>query len=272
MDRRIGYRPLLRGPDRHHTADLGARVPVPRRWPLANLRDCSAPDAADRETVPTLLLPPQSGTHSCIVDHSPGRSQVEALRNGGLTRVHCLEWTPANDGTDSASIDEHLAVVAETVEHLGGRVNIVGDSQGGWLGTIYAALHPDAVHTLTVAGSPIDFHAEQPALATLAHAPASAATSVVDLFYGTARAAGVQSTDPVGEIERAMALLGALDNPDEVIRMETERRWFAWRQEVPATFREWIMRHLFVGNQLIAGTLVAEGRTVISRPSTARCG
>ncbi|MFD6860361.1 alpha/beta fold hydrolase [Rhodococcus sp. NPDC060090] len=236
--------------------------PVPRRWPLANLRDCSAPDAVDRETVPTLLLPPQAGTHSCIVDHSRGRSQIEALRAGGLSRLYCLEWTPANADTDSASIDEHLAVIAAAVDHLGGRVNIIGDSQGGWLGTIYAALHPEAVHTLTVAGAPIDFHAEQPALAALAHAPTSAATSVVDLLYGTARAAGVLSTDPVGEIERAMALLGALDDPDEVSRMEAERRWFTWRQEIPATFREWIMRRLFVRNELVAGTLEADGRVV----------
>lgn len=236
--------------------------PVIRRWPLAHLRDCSAPDATGRETVPTLLLPPQAGTHSCIVDHSPGRSQVEALRAGGLTRLHCLEWTPATPATDSASIDEHLAVIADAVDHLGGRVNIVGDSQGGWIGTIYAALHPDAVHTLTVAGTPIDFHAEQPALAALAHAPTAAATSVVDLFYGTARAAGMHSTDPIGEIERAMALLGALNDPDEVARMEAERRWFTWRQEIPAVFREWIIRHLFIRNELVAGTLEAEGTVV----------
>ncbi len=129
VDRRIGYRPLLRGPDRHHTADLGARVAGPP--PMAT-REPSRLQRTRRRRPGNrahLLLPPQSGTHSCIVDHSPGRSQVEALRNGGLTRVHCLEWTPANDGTDSASIDEHLAVVAETVEHLGGRVNIVGDSK-----------------------------------------------------------------------------------------------------------------------------------------------
>lgn len=236
--------------------------PVPYRWPLANLRDCSAPDAADRESVPSLLLPPQAGTHSCIVDHSPGRSQVDALRAGGLTRLHCLEWTPARATTDSASIDEHLAVIADAVAHLGGRVNIVGDSQGGWLGTIYTALHPETVHTLTVAGTPIDFHAEQPALAALAHAPTGAATSVVDLFYDTARASGLPSTDPIGEIERAMALLGALDDPDEVSRMEAERRWFTWRQEIPAAFREWIIRHLFVRNELVAGTLEAEGAVV----------
>lgn len=236
--------------------------PVVQQGPLARLRDCSNPSATGRETVPTLLLPPQAGTHSCIVDHSPGRSQVEALRAGGLTRLHCLEWAPGSPETDGCSIDEHLAVVHDAVAHLGGRVNLIGDSQGGWLGTIYAALHPEAVHTLTVAGAPIDFHVEQPALATLAQAHTGAAASLVDMLYDAARAAGLQATDPIGEIERAMTLLAKIHDPDEVTRIEAERRWFAWKQEIPAAFLDWIMRKLFVGNELVGGTLVAEGRTV----------
>ncbi|MEE2035375.1 alpha/beta fold hydrolase [Rhodococcus chondri] len=232
--------------------------PVVAQWPLAKLRDCGDPSATDRETVPTLLLPPQAGTHSCIVDHSPGRSQVEALRAGGLTRLHCLEWAPGSPETDGCSIDEHLAVVHDAVAHLGGRVNLIGDSQGGWLGTIYAALHPEAVHTLTVAGAPIDFHIEQPALATLAQTHTGAAASLVDLWYDAARAAGLQTTDPIGEIERAMTLLAKIHDPDEVTRIEAERRWFAWKQEIPAAFLDWIMRKLFVGNELVEGTLVVQ--------------
>lgn len=237
--------------------------PVVLHHPLARMRDCSRPDADGREDVPTLLLPPQTGTASCIVDYTPGRSQVEALRAGGLTRLHCIEWTPGTSATDAASIDEHLAVIASAVEHLGGRVDLVGDSQGGWLGTIYAALHPERVRSLTVAGAPIDFHLDQPALAAMAaHAPASATASALDLWYGAARLTGLQTTDPVGEIERAMTLLANLDDPEEVARWEAERSWFAWKQDIPAAFREWIMRRLFAGNELVAGTLVAQGRTV----------
>ncbi|SUE14353.1 acyl-CoA synthetase [Rhodococcus gordoniae] len=235
--------------------------PVVRRWPLGGLRDCGTPDAV-RDEIPTLLLPPQAGTHSCIVDHSADRSQVEALRAGGLTRLHCLDWAPATTATDDCSIDEHLAVVADAVAHLGGRVNLIGDSQGGWLGTVYAALHPGTVHSLTVAGAPIDFHVDQPALSVLAHAPRTAAASTIDFWYGAARAVGMPTTDPIGEIERAMTLLGLLDDPDEVARWEAERHWFAWKQEIPSAFRAWIMRHLFVGNELVVGTLRAEGRVV----------
>lgn len=237
--------------------------PVVTHHPLARLRDCSDHEAPEREDIPTLLLPPQTGTASCIVDYTPGRSQVEALRTGGLTRLYCIDWSPATSATDRCSIDEHLAVVADAVEYLGGRVHIIGDSQGGWLGTIFAALHPDRVRSLTVAGAPIDFHLDQPALTTLAaHAPSSAAASALDLWYGAARVSGLQTTDPIGEVERTMTLLANLDDPDEVARWEAERSWFVWKQDIPSAFREWIMRRLFIGNELVAGTLVAQGRTV----------
>jgi poly(3-hydroxybutyrate) depolymerase len=32
----------------------------------------------------------------------------------------------------------------------------------GWLATIYAALYPQRINTLTLAGAPIDFHAGEP--------------------------------------------------------------------------------------------------------------
>ena len=63
--------------------------PVVRRWSLGGLRDCSTSDPA-RDEIPTLLLPPQAGTHSCIVDHSADRSQVEAAH----TRQRRLQLRP----------------------------------------------------------------------------------------------------------------------------------------------------------------------------------
>ena len=49
-------------------------------------------------------------------------------------------------------------MLADAVQTIGGRVNLVGDCQGGWLAVIYAALHPDQVNTITIGGAPIDTH------------------------------------------------------------------------------------------------------------------
>ncbi|NGP28711.1 alpha/beta fold hydrolase, partial [Rhodococcus aetherivorans] len=205
--------------------------------------------------VPTLLLPPQSGSHSCIVDLSPDRSQVSALRSGGLSRLYCLDWAPAGPVTDGASLDDHLAVLAEAVELLGGRVNLVGGSQGGWLAAMHAALHPRTVHSLTVAGAPIDFHADRPGAGALEHVPRSVSASVLNLWYDASRLFGVLPTDPVSEVQRSLELLGLLNDPDTLGQAIDERRWFLWRQEIPAAFRTWILEHLFVGNDLVAGAV-----------------
>src|SRR3954462_4437553 len=60
------------------------RHKIVRRTPLTRLRDFSAPDAAD--VVPTLVLPPQAGHDSCIVDFSPDQSQMRTIAAVGLDR------------------------------------------------------------------------------------------------------------------------------------------------------------------------------------------
>src|ERR671933_3057703 len=130
---------------------------IVRRTPLTRLRDFSA--AAPADVVPTLVLPPQAGHDSCIVDFSPEQSQMRTIRAVGLDRLFSLDWIGATQSTKDATISDYIGEVAAAVEHIGAPVNLVGDCQGGWLAAIYAALHPEHVHTLTVAGAPIDFHA-----------------------------------------------------------------------------------------------------------------
>src|SRR5579859_398721 len=130
--------------------------------PVARLRDFSTnPEAA---VVPTLVLPPQAGHDSCIVDYSPAQSQMGAILDAGLTRAFTLDWIGATPQTKDAGIDAYLEVIARAVDHLGGRANLVGDCQGGWLATIYAALHPEQINTLTIAGAPIDFQCGEPVI------------------------------------------------------------------------------------------------------------
>ncbi|MGN6167209.1 MAG: alpha/beta fold hydrolase, partial [Solirubrobacteraceae bacterium] len=130
--------------------------------PIARLRDFST--ASPPGLVPTLVLPPQAGHSSCIVDYSARQSQMRAILGSGLTRALSLDWIGATPDTATASIDDYLEVVDCAVAHCGGRVNLIGDCQGGWLAAIYAALNPERVNTLTLAGAPIDFHAGEPVI------------------------------------------------------------------------------------------------------------
>jgi poly(3-hydroxybutyrate) depolymerase len=261
-------------------------APVVRNWPLARLRDYSTGDyptgtadgAAPPDSVlPTLVLPPQAGHDSCIVDFSAGQSQLMTLREAGLHRLFCLDWAGATEQTADSSIEEYLALLSETVELLGGRVNLVGDCQGGWLAVIFAALHPEQVNTLTVAGAPIDCHAStspiQDWTGLLATAgdwggpgPLAPYQAMVALGGGVQRGAnqllGFKLLEPAAEWQRDLALLGHIRDPEYVARHLEFTNWFEWVQDVPGAFYLWIVEHLFQNNELAAGTLTVSGRRV----------
>ena len=238
-------------------------------WPIARLRDFSTSRSA--EATPTLFLPPQAGHDSCIVDYDPQQSQVRTALDAGLTRVLSLDWVGATDETKDASIEDYIAVLAEAIASVGGRVHLVGDCQGGWLAVIYTALHPETVETLTIAGAPVDFHAGEP----LIHDWMRVLSPQRDLaFYralvesnggvlpGEFLLAGFVAMQPANELDRQLQLLAHLDDPTHVSRYQKFENWFQHTQPLPGAFYLWIVEHLFQGNELIAGTLQVGERTV----------
>ena len=237
--------------------------------PIARLRDFSG--SAGRGIVPTLVLPPQAGHDSCIVDYATGQSQMQTIVASGLTRAYTLDWKGATPETADAAIEEYLDVIDAAIEHCGGRVNLIGDCQGGWLATIYAALAPERVNTLTIAGAPIDFHAGEPVIGEVLRwlAPGG------DLsFYEALVAAdggvlkgehmldGFIMIQPGAEVLRQLDLLCHLGDTGYVKRYREFETWFKHTQDIPGVFYLWIVAHLFRDNALIDGTLTVRGELV----------
>lgn len=237
--------------------------------PIARLRDFST--AMPRGLVPTLVLPPQAGHSSCIVDYSTQQSQMRAILGSGLTRALSLDWIGATPDTATASIDDYLEVVDRAVEHCGGRVNLIGDCQGGWLAAIYTALNPERVNTLTLAGAPIDFHAGEPVIhevlrrlspggdLRIYEAVVAAGGGV---FKGRHMLSGFIAIKPGDEISRQMELLLNVRDPAHLGRYQEFENWFKHTQDIPGTFYLWIVRHLFRDNELVKGELRIGGRRV----------
>jgi poly(3-hydroxybutyrate) depolymerase len=238
-------------------------------WPIARLRDFSDPDGPD--IVPTLLFPPQAGHDSCIVDYAPGQSQIRTAQQAGLSRLFSLDWVGADQSTKNATITDYLAVIADAVERLGGRANLVGDCQGGWLAVIYAALHPETVHSLTIAGAPVDFHAGEPLIHDWLQVMAPSRD--LDLYRRIVAAnhgllpggfllAGFVAMQPENELDRQIQLLANIRRSDHVERYRTFETWFKHTQPLPGAFYLWIVEHLFQKNQLVDGTLLVDGELV----------
>ena len=236
---------------------------------IARLRDFSPVHPAG--LVPTLVLPPQAGHDSCIVDYSPEQSQMQAIVASGLEHALTLDWIGATPKTAGAGIDAYLAVIDRAVEHAGGRVNLIGDCQGGWLATIYAALAPEKVNTLTLAGAPIDFHVGEPiiheVLSRLAPAGELAFYEALvaaggGVLRGDLMLAGFLMIQPGTEISRQFDLLRHLDDEQHVARYTEFENWFKYTQDIPGDFYLWIVRNLFRDNALVRGRLQVRGETV----------
>ncbi len=237
--------------------------------PLARLRDFSPPGAA--EVIPTLVLPPQAGHDSCIVDYSPGQSQMRTILAAGLERAYALDWVGASAATANATIEDYIAVVDHAVNHAGGRVNLVGDCQGGWLATVYAALHPERVNTLTIAGAPIDFHAGEPVIGEVVTRLAPGGDlafyrALVALGGGVLKGehmlSGFILINPLDEYTRQVDLLRHIDDDRYVARYREFEDWFKHTQDIPGAFYLWIVERLFRDNALLDGTLEVGGRAV----------
>jgi poly(3-hydroxyalkanoate) synthetase len=237
--------------------------------PVARLRDFSA--GRRSRVLPTLVLPPQAGHDSCIVDYSPAQSQMRTILAAGLERAYALDWIGATASTKDASIDDYLDVIERAIDHIGDPVNLIGDCQGGWLATIYAARRPQHVNTLTIAGAPVDFHAGEPVI----HAALRSLAPGGNLaFYrglvaagggvlrGEHMLAGFIAIQPDNEIARQMQLLANLDDPAHLERYREFEDWFKHTQAIPGAFYLWIVEHLFRDNELIAGRLEVGGERV----------
>jgi poly(3-hydroxybutyrate) depolymerase len=238
--------------------------------PVGRLRDFTR-RGASRTVVPTLVLPPQAGHDSCIVDYSSEQSQIGAILSAGLERAFSLDWKGATDDTKDATIDDYLDVIDMAVDRCGGRVNLIGDCQGGWLATIYAALHPERVNTLTLAGAPIDFHAGEPIIHEVIQRLAPGgdlrfyeALVAMDggVLKGEHMLSGFVMIQPSSEIGRQFELFQHLDDPDYVARYAEFEDWFKHTQDIPGGFYLWIVQHLFRDNALISGAMRIRGRHV----------
>ena len=167
---------------------------------------------------------------------------------------------------------------------IGGPVNLVGDCQGGWLATIYAALHPEDVNTLTIAGAPIDFHAGDAVI----HESVQALSDEDLRFYknmvavgngvlkGDFLLGGFIAIKPENEVGKQLQLLAHLREDRHVDRYRAFEDWYKHTQDVAGPFYLWLVEHLFMGNELVGGTLTVDGAPVrldaISCPITMLAG
>ena len=143
--------------------------------------------APPTDVVPTLVLPPQAGHDSCIVDYSPDQSQMQTIRAAGLAAAcYALDWVGATPGDEGR---RRSTTTSTCIDAVGRARSAVGSTSSA---TARAAGWPrstprctrSSVNTLTIAGAPIDFHAGEPVIHDWVEA---LATTTCDFYHGARR-------------------------------------------------------------------------------------
>ncbi len=167
-----GLRPELATPN---TVRLDLRTMV--------LRDYGKPGG-----IPTLVDAPYAGHTAMIADYRKGQSLVETLLANGVGHVALTDWKSATEDMKDFEIDNYLAEMVVAIDDLGGRVNLVGLCQGGWVSAMVAARFPDKVNALVLAGAPIDTDAGEGPIKRMVHeSPISFYEELVGLGGGLMR-------------------------------------------------------------------------------------
>jgi polyhydroxyalkanoate depolymerase len=216
--------------------------------------------------IATLVDAPYAGHSAVIADYAKGQSLVETLLANGIGHVALTDWKSASDDMKDFDIDNYLAELIVAIDDLGGRVNLVGLCQGGWMSAMAAARFPEKVNTLVLAGSPIDADAGDGPIKRMAHdTPMSFYEDLVKLGGGLMRGKfmlqGWKNMHPDEHyIKEHIDLYEHLDDPAFVAKREIFARWYENPLDLPGRWYLQAIHQLFKENRFAKGEFIGLGR------------
>ncbi|MGO9173346.1 MAG: alpha/beta fold hydrolase [Rhodomicrobium sp.] len=245
--------------------DLRPTLATPNQERL-NLRTMVLRDYGTPGGIPTLVDAPYAGHTAMIADYHKGQSLVETLLANGNNHVALTDWKSATPDMKDFEIDNYLAETVVAIDDLGGRVNLVGLCQGGWLSAMIAARFPDKVNSLVLAGAPIDTDAGGGPVKTMAHeSPLSFYEELVEMGGGLMRGEfmlqGWKNMNPSQHyIKDHIDLYEHIGDPAYIAKEETFNSWYENPIDLPGRWYLQVITQLFKENRLAKGTFVGLGR------------
>ncbi len=241
---------------------LATRNEVRLELRTMRLRDYGKPGTG----IPTLVDAPYAGHTAVIADYHRGQSLVETLLASGIGHVALTEWKTASEDMKDLEVDNYLAELVVAIDDLGGRVNLVGLCQGGWMAAMVAARFPAKVNALVLAGAPIDTDAGDGPIKRMAQAsPLSFYQDLVALGGGLMRGKfmlqGWKNMHPEEHyIQQHIDLYEHIDDPTYLAKEETFESWYENPLDLPGRWYLQVIKEIFKENRLAKGEFVGLGR------------
>lgn len=254
--------------------DLRAALATPNRARLdlrtMVLRDYTDSTQAVPSSVatgcPTLIDAPFAGHSAMIADYQPDQSLVRTLMQNGIAHVCLTDWKSATADMKDLEIDQYLAELNVCIDDLGGRVNLVGLCQGGWMSAMLAARFPEKVASLVLAGAPIDTDAGNGPIRRIAQdTPLSTYEELVaagqGLMLGRTMLLGWKNMHPYAHyVQEHIDLLEHIEDPVYVKKREAFASWYENPIDLPGRWYLQVISQIFKENRLAKGEFVALGR------------
>jgi polyhydroxyalkanoate depolymerase len=245
--------------------DLRPKLATPNKVRL-DLRTMVLRDYGTPDGIPTLVDAPHAGHTAMIADYHNGQSLIETLLVNGIKHVALTDWKSATDDMKDLEIDNYLAEVVVAIDDLGGRVNLVGLCQGGWVAAMVAARFPDKVNSLVLAGAPIDTDAGDGSIKRMAHeSPMSFYEELVALGGGLMKGKfmlqGWKNMHPEQHyFTDQIDLYEHIDDAAYLSKEETFNSWYENPIDLPGRWYLQVIKQLFKENLLAKGEFIGLGR------------
>jgi poly(3-hydroxyalkanoate) synthetase len=245
--------------------DLRPVLATPNQLRL-DLRTMALREYGKAGGIPTLVDAPHAGHTAMIADYQKGQSLVQTLLDNGVGHVVLTDWKSATDDMKDLDIDNYLADMVVAIDDLGGKVNLVGLCQGGWVSTMIAARFPDKVNSLVLAGAPIDTDAgDGPIKRMVRQSPLSFYQELVALGGGLMKGKfmlqGWKNMHPGQHyIEDHVDLYEHIDDPAYLAKEEAFESWYENPIDLPGRWYLEAIEQLFMQNRLAKGEFIGLGR------------
>jgi poly(3-hydroxybutyrate) depolymerase len=218
--------------------------------------------------LPTLIDTPYAGHSAVIADYADGQSLIQSLAANGVAKLALTDWKSATPDMKDLEVDQYLAEINVCVDDLGGRVNLVGLCQGGWMAAMYAARFPHKVASLVIAGAPIDADAGDGAVKKMAKTyPMSLYQDLVaqgdGLMLGRLMLAGWKGMHPDQQyVQKHIDLYEHIDDPAYLRKTELFESWYENPLDLPGRWYLQVIKSIFKENLFAKGEYVGLGRTL----------
>ena len=182
--------------------------------------------------------------------------------------LYLTDWKSADAETQHFRIDDYLADLVVAIDHIGGRAHVAGLCQGGWAVAMLAALLPDKVASLVLAGAPLNLMAGDGWIKRMVLTmPPTFYQQLV--FWGGGRLRGqtmlqgFKAMHPFEQyVERYIRLYEHIDDAEYRQRLELFSAWFEHPIDLPGPWYLQVVDDLFRNNLFFEGRFTALGEQI----------